>query len=108
MSAQAVNQFLQKVTEDSQLQQELTHALEGENNQQAVINLAAKYGYQFTPEEFGTEIQQQQSEFQRKQDAGELNEEELETVAGGFCTPLAFGAIGAGASVANFLHNKNK
>ena len=88
MSTQAVNQFLQKVTEDSQLQQELAKALEGENNSQSVIDLAVKHGYQFTADEFWAEIQNRQSEFQQKQDAEELNEEELEAVAGGFCTPL--------------------
>ena len=110
MSTQAVNQFLQKVTEDSQLQQELAVALEGENNPQAVIDLGVKHGYEFTDDEFWAGIQNRQSEFQQKQDAGELNDEELEAVAGGFCTPVSviFGVAGGAASVGNFLRNRRK
>ncbi len=87
MSTQAANQFLQKVTEDPQLQEELAKALEAENDRQAATDLAAKHGYEFTPDELWAEIQNRQSEFQPGQDAGELNEEELEAVAGGACTP---------------------
>ena len=94
MSTQAVNQFLQKVSEDPQLQEELAKILESENNErEAATDLAAKHGYQFTPDELWAEIQNRQSEFQATQEAGELNEEELEAVAGGLCTPAAIGAI---------------
>ncbi len=98
MSIEAVNKFLQKVTEDQQLQEELAKALESENDRQAATDLAAKHGYEFTPDELWAEIQNRQSEFQQKQAAEELSEEELETVAGGFCaflTPAAIGAVGA-------------
>jgi predicted ribosomally synthesized peptide with nif11-like leader len=83
MSIEAVNQFLQKVTEDQQLQEELAKALESENDRQAATDLAAKYGYEFTPDELWAEVQNRQSEFQQKQQAGELSDEELEAVAGG-------------------------
>lgn len=87
MSKEAVNQFLQKVTENSQLQQELTKVLEAGNDQQAVTDLAVKHGYQFTADEFKAEIDNRQSDFQQRQAAGELNEEELEAVAGGAPSP---------------------
>ena len=83
MSTQAVNEFLQKVTEDPQLQEELAKALEAENDRQAATDLAAKHGYQFTADELWAEIQHRQSELGQSQDSGELNEEELEAVAGG-------------------------
>ena len=108
MSTQAVNQFLQKVTEDPQLQEELAKALKAGNDRQAATDLAVKHGYQFTPDELWAEIQNCQSQFQQKQDVGELNEEELEAVAGGFCTPvfatlivpLAGGGAKLGAEIA--------
>ncbi|BBD63707.1 hypothetical protein NIES4072_26370 [Nostoc commune NIES-4072] len=102
MSTQAVNQFLQKVTEEPQLQQEFAKALEAGNNLQAATNLAAKHGYQFTPDELQAEIQNRQSEFQQRQDAGQLNEEELEAVAGGLCTPV-IGIVGATIGGANLV-----
>jgi predicted ribosomally synthesized peptide with nif11-like leader len=93
MSIEAVNQFLQKVTEDASLQEELAKALDSENDRQAATDLGAKYGYMFTPEELGTEIQNRQSEFQRKQNNGELSEKDLEAVAGGGAA-IAIGSIG--------------
>ncbi|MBR8834885.1 MAG: Nif11-like leader peptide family natural product precursor [Stigonema ocellatum SAG 48.90 = DSM 106950] len=88
MSTQAVNQFLQKVTEDPQLQEELAKAMEAENDRQAATDLAVKHGYQFTPDELWAEIQNRPSEFPQSPDSGELNEEELEAVAGGFLIPF--------------------
>ena len=85
MNPEAVNQFLQKVTEEPQLQQEFAKTLEAGNDLQAATDLAAKHGYQFTPDELRAEIHNRQSEFQQRQNAGELNEEELEAVAGGLC-----------------------
>ena len=103
MSTEAVNQFLQKVTEEPQLQQEFAKALEAGNDLQAATDLAAKHGYQITPDELQSEIHNRQSEFQQRQNAGELNEEELEAVAGGFCTPITIGVVGAGVGIANFV-----
>ena len=79
MSIEAVNQFLTKVGEDQQLQAELAQAMEAENDRQAATELGAKHGYDFTPEELGSEIANRQS-------ADELSEEELEAVAGGSCS----------------------
>ena len=96
MSMEAVNQFLTKVSQEQELQAELAQAMEAEDDRQAATELAAKHGYDFTPDELWSEIQNRQSEFQSKQKAGELSEEELEAVAGGACTPAAvIGAVGA-------------
>ena len=83
MSIKSVKQFLSKVTEDQELQAELATAMEAENDRQAATELGAKHGFQFTPEELGSEIANRQSEFQTKQSANELSEQELEAVAGG-------------------------
>ena len=83
MSIKSVKQFLSKVTEDQELQAELAAAMEAENDRQAATELGAKHGFQFTPEELGSEIANRQSEFQTKQSANELSEQELEAVAGG-------------------------
>jgi predicted ribosomally synthesized peptide with nif11-like leader len=99
MSIQAVNQFLTKVGEDQQLQAELAQAMEAENDRQAATELGAKHGYEFTPEELGSEVENRQSEFQSRQSANELSEEELEAVAGGFCTPTIAATIGAASAV---------
>lgn len=89
MSSEAVNQFLQKVSEDNELQQELAQTLQAEGGRtEATSALAAKYGYDFTPEELLVAIEQRESEFQQLQEAGELNEDELEAVAGGQILPF--------------------
>jgi predicted ribosomally synthesized peptide with nif11-like leader len=88
MSVEAVNQFLVRVSEDEKLQQDLANILEAEgNDREAVTELGATYGYQFTPEELWAEIQNRQSEFLPSQQAGELSDEELEAVAGGWKKP---------------------
>lgn len=87
MSIEAVNQFLTKVTEDQELQVELVIAMEAENDSQAATKLAAEHGYVFSLEELGTEIANRQSEFQIRQSAVELSDEELEAVAGGQARP---------------------
>ncbi len=88
MSIEAVNQFLTKVSEDQELQAELATAMDAENDRQATTELGAKHGYDFTPEELASEIDNRQSEFQSKQEVNELSEEELEAVAGGACILL--------------------
>ena len=108
MSIEAVNKFLQKVTEDQQLQEELAKALESENDRQAATDLAAKHGYEFTPDELWAEIQNRQSEFQQKEQAGELNDEELEAVAGGACTPIIAAGIGAAGTITAAVIKKAK
>ena len=103
MSVQTVNQFLQTVGEASQLQEELNKALERENSPQALIDFAAKHGYQFTAEEFSAEAQHLQNEFQQRHDVEELNEEELKSVAGGNSALAGVLAVAAAAAVKTAL-----
>jgi predicted ribosomally synthesized peptide with nif11-like leader len=85
MSVESINQFFQKLSEDEKLQQELAKAVESaENEGVATAELGAKHGYQFTSDELWQEIQNRHNEIQRSKEAGELNDEELEAVAGGF------------------------
>ena len=100
MTVEAVNQFLEKISEDEELQEELAATLESEDNDRAAATeLGARYGYEFTPDELWQEIQNRQREFQSQEEAGELSDEELEAVAGGESV-IAVAAIGAGAAIA--------
>jgi predicted ribosomally synthesized peptide with nif11-like leader len=83
MSMSAVQDFFAKIAEDQSLQEELAKAMEAENDRQAVTDLAHSKGFDFTPEELAQEIQNRQAEAQRQIEAGELSEDELESVAGG-------------------------
>ena len=97
MSASAVQDFLGKVAADSALQNDLAKALEAENDRQAVADLAKSKGYDFSSEELATEIERRQQEIAKRQEAGELNDEELEAVAGGEAIITAiFVAVTAG------------
>lgn len=101
MSVETVNQFLQKVSEDEKLQQELAKTLESAENQGvATTELGAKYGYQFTSDELWQEIQKRQNEIQQRMEAGELNDEEMEAVAGGATGIISAAWITGGAAVA--------
>ncbi len=91
MSAEAVNQFLDLASKNEQLAQEIAKAMEAENDRQAVTDLAVSKGYQFTSDELWAEIQKRQAEFQERQDAGQLTEEELEAVAGGATPSILVG-----------------
>ena len=92
MTIEAVNQFLTKVNQDQKLKDELSQAKKkSKNDRQAAVELAAKHGYEFTPEELDRRIEQLKN-IQAKQAANqELNESELEAVAGGAClgAPMA-------------------
>ena len=84
MSNQQVHEFLQKVTSDEQLQQELGQVLQSaKDDREAAVALAEKNGYKFSADELWQEIQNRQSEFATSKSSDELNDEELETVAGG-------------------------
>ncbi len=83
MSAEAVSDFLQKVTEDEALMGELAQAMEAEDDRAAVAQLAISKGYDVTPDELWAEVQKRQAEA-----GSELSDEELESVAGGFLGPL--------------------
>jgi predicted ribosomally synthesized peptide with nif11-like leader len=81
MTISHVQSFLEQVTKDTSLQEELATAMEAENDRQAVTDLAQSKGYEFSSDELCQEIQARQAELQRQQD--ELSEEELEAIAGG-------------------------
>ncbi|MGB6295374.1 MAG: Nif11-like leader peptide family RiPP precursor [Rivularia sp. (in: cyanobacteria)] len=77
MSIEAVSEFLEKVSHHEKLQQELLEIMEfNENDQVRVTELAAKHGFDFTPNELLQQVEQLHSDEQ-------LNDEELEYVAGG-------------------------
>ena len=78
-----VEEFLKKVEEDQALQAELAKALEAGNEREAVTALANSKGYDFSSDELWAGIQKRQAEFEQKEVAGELSDEELEAVAGG-------------------------
>ncbi|MDJ0713524.1 MAG: Nif11-like leader peptide family natural product precursor [Prochloraceae cyanobacterium] len=95
MSTESAKQFLDKAGEDEQLAQEIAKAMEAENDRQAVTELAATKGYQFTSDELWAEIQNRQNELQQRQDSGELSEEELEAVAGGGWSAIITATVNA-------------
>ena len=95
MSVNKVEEFLTQIAEDEALQAELVKALEAENDREAVTELANSKGYDFSSEELWAEIQKRQAEFEQKQTAGELSDEELEAVAGG-ATPTVAITVAAG------------
>ncbi|MCA1994665.1 MAG: Nif11-like leader peptide family natural product precursor [Coleofasciculus sp. S288] len=92
MSMEAVKQFLERVGQDAALQQELNQAIESaENDRAAAAEVGAKYGYSFSPDEIGQVMEVALTQ----ESGGELNEEELESIAGGFCTGAMTGAVTA-------------
>ncbi len=108
MSVEAVTQFLEKVTEDEKLQQELTSTLESQENERAAATqLGARYGYEFTQDELWQEVQKRKNQAQQRQEAGELSDEELEAVAGGglvatpALVPVAQATVNLAESVVN-------
>ena len=100
MSVNKVEEFLNQIAEDEALQADLAQALEAENDREAVTELANSKGYDFSSEELWAEIQKRQAEFEQKQAAGELSDEELEAVAGGVTpTYILAGGLIVGGSV---------
>lgn len=84
MSIEAVNQFLETVSQDEKLQQELIKVMEfNENDRVAVTELAAKYGFDFTASELWQQVEKLQNKFEYSQNNQPLNDEELELVMGG-------------------------
>ena len=90
MSIEVVAEFTNKLAENESLQQELQSAIEGKEGldaSQAVSELGAKHGYEFTAEEAETLRQ-----LVLANQSGELNEEQLEAVAGGGKLGAAIGS----------------
>jgi predicted ribosomally synthesized peptide with nif11-like leader len=71
MSKESVSEFFLAVSSDETLQEKLAAATQPEN----FIKIAQEKGYSFTTEELFAVISEQNN--------GELNDEELNTVAGG-------------------------
>ncbi|MCY6490360.1 Nif11-like leader peptide family RiPP precursor [Leptolyngbya sp. GGD] len=92
MSAEAVNQFLQKVAEDQSLQAELASVLGAPDDRDLTTQLAKQKGYDFTSDELWAEVQKRQAEFDRLRESGELemSDEELESVSGGIIFTLVY------------------
>jgi predicted ribosomally synthesized peptide with nif11-like leader len=103
MSNPKVEEFLNKIGEDSSLQTELSQALESDNDRQAVTDLAKSKGYDFSSDELWAEVQKRQAELGTNQTAGELSDAELEAVAGGLTpTTVAIASAAAGIASAGF------
>ncbi|WP_330204436.1 Nif11-like leader peptide family natural product precursor [Cyanobacterium sp. Dongsha4] len=85
MSQKNVSEFFAKVEEDDVLQQRLIQILQSEDldHREEAVKLANEYGYEVTGEELAQEVQKRQEDFARRQEMGELTDEELEAVAGG-------------------------
>lgn len=100
MSTVAVSEFLQKVGEDQALQADLVKAMQAPNDREAVTQLGNEKGFEFTSDELWAEVQKRQQEFEARQTAGELSDDELEAVAGGAITTFVFVTIGIGVASA--------
>lgn len=88
MAIAAVQEFLDAITTDSALQEEVAKAMEGaDDDRQAVTELARARGYDFTADELAQEIANRESAAEQRMASGELSEEDLEAVAGGKITP---------------------
>lgn len=109
MSQEAVVQFLDAVPENEELQQRLVAILESsENDREDAAKLANEYGYDITPDELWAEIQKRQAEAARRQESGELTDEELEAVAGGEVVAMTVAAISAASTIFSALITKIK
>ena len=80
MSLQAAQQFVAKASEDAGLQQALAAATEGKTG------IEASSAAQVIAQDHGFDTSAQEIEDTRLGMAGELNEEQLEAVAGGKCS----------------------
>ncbi len=117
MSMSAVQEFLTKVSEDQALQEQIAKAMESDNDRQAVAELARSKGFDFTTEELAQEIQNRENIARQQLEAGELSEDELESVAGGAtptlittvaATKLVIASIGLAGGVTVAAINKSK
>jgi predicted ribosomally synthesized peptide with nif11-like leader len=81
MSKEAVIQMLSHVDAEPGLRDELSAAMEApEGKADAVMGVAGKHGYEFTPEEFREVVSEAAADSEGKT---ELSDEELKHVAGG-------------------------
>ena len=93
MSVEALKEFGKKVVEDEGLKAKAKEV--GMENVEGMAKLAQDNGFDVTAEDFQAAANQAQS-------SGELSEDDLEKVAGGFVTAsLAVAAVGAAAGAAS-------
>ena len=88
MSEQAVADFFNKVSEDESLQKEVDSIFannEGTSINQPLADVAVKHGYEITAEDME---QLRLAIKAQNEKSDELNDEELEAVAGGFSVPM--------------------
>jgi len=91
MSLEELKSFSKKVVEDAELKKKAKEV--GMENVDGLIALAKENGFNVSEEDFEKAAKEAQS-------SGELNEEDLEQVAGGVVTAgAAVGAVAAGAAV---------
>ena len=82
MSTEAVKKFWTKAQQDARLKMKLAAIQEKERQVTiaAVVKLAAEAGFAFTAQEYDAAVKE---ELAKQHSAGELNERELEQIAGG-------------------------
>ena len=98
MSVQMVHDFWRKAQSDTAIQARLrdVNADNKDSAMQALMQIAAEAGFQFTEAEHDAAVKE---ELTRRHSAGELNEEELEQVAGGTGTTyVAQSAVALGSN----------
>lgn len=110
MSVEVVSQFLKQAFEDETILEEIAKAIEAGGDREGVVQVAAKHGYQFTPEELGSSIEEMSAaEAKIRQQATELDDSDLDAVAGGNealpTIPLRTPELTGGEAAANALSN---
>ena len=90
MSVEALKAYGKKCIEDEELRKKAKAV--GVENIPGQVELAKSHGFDFTPEDLQSLAKEVGVE-------GELSEDELESVAGGFVTALAAAVVGASAGV---------
>ncbi|HAX79348.1 MAG TPA: Nif11-like leader peptide family natural product precursor [Cyanobacteria bacterium UBA11372] len=80
MSSAILNQFVQDISQDTNLQQQLQEATNRESLVNKMVELGNEKGYSFTPSETEEWLE---SMANQSGASGELSEEQLEAVAGG-------------------------
>lgn len=85
MSTAAVDQFLSAVSQNELMLEEVAQVINSnrEYDREAVVQVAAKYGYEFTADELGVCVDRCYGEFLSQRQPTELSEDNLQGIAGG-------------------------
>lgn len=101
----SINQFYQEVMQDAALQQQFQAAHDRESLVNLSVELGQQKGYNFTSNEAEEWLKSAAAQLPSESGTqGELNEEELEAVAGGATPTFIIGGIISWAT-GNFLDN---